>query len=413
MVHATHGLAYLFKLVQVSASLVKVVRSSRQGEVPCREAPPFEFKIKMINTAISDERLQQYMGGRYGQRGETRERYREAVEACESVLHLDKTTSEIARMHGHHPETFRMMMKRHFSDILERREKLRMSLGYVKTPHFGPKKSTEDKYAPALELLRKSNMTVAEAARQTGVELASLQQHILFHHRDLADERLHRRLESLDKPRERGKLNGAGRMSGPRGTASEYYAKAVRRCKRHPEMTIKEIATKCGLEPHSLSCYLQRWHRDVLQLREEYRRGEVARRQAERAKHNEFTTKAAKAQRKYAPALPLIEKGMSYEAAAQQSGLDRDQLLSWVKHNRPDLHILERQNNWVTLPNGVRVSRKSWDKFQQAAQEYATTDRLLKDIAASYELKVNSLLSFLRRTMPQAVEKRREKRDKK
>ena len=367
----------------------------------------------MIQTAISDDRLQQYMGGRYGQRGETRERYREAVEDCESVLHLDKTTSEIARMHGHQPEAFRMVLKRHFPEVLERREKLRMSLGYVKTPHFGPRQHTEDKYAPALELLRKTNMTVAEAATATGVELAALQQHILFHHRDLANERLHRRLERLDKPRERGMLNGAGRRSGPRGTTSEYYAKAVRRCKRHPEMTIKEIAMKCGMEPHLLSCYLQKWHRDVMQARMEYRRAEVARRQAERAEHNEFTTKAAKARRKYAPALPLIEQGMSYEEAARQTGLDRDQLHSWVRHNRPDLHILERQNNWVTLPNGVRVSRQSWDKFQQAAQEYATTDRLLKDIAASHGLNVNSLLSFLHRTMPQEVEKRKQKRYKK
>ena len=366
----------------------------------------------MINTAISDERIQQYLGGRYGQRGETRVRYREAVEDCESVLHLDKTTSEIARMHGHQPEAFRMVLKRHFPDILERREKLRVSLGYVKTLHLGARKSTEDKYAAALELLRKTDMTVAEAARETGVDMLSLQQHIIFHHRALADERLHRRLESLDKPREQGRLNANGRISGPRGTAPEYYAEAVSLYGEHPEMTIKEIALKCGMQPHSLGCYLRRWHRDMMQVREEYRRAKVARRQAERARHNEFTTKAAKARRKYAPALPLIEQGMSYDEAARQTGLDREQLLSWVRHNRPDLHMQERQNNWVTLPNGVRVSRQSWDKFQQAAHEYVTTDRLLKDIAASHELNVNSLSSFLHRTMPQEVEKRKEKRNK-
>ena len=33
-------LLHLFKLVHVSASLVKVVRTSRQGEVHCREVPP-------------------------------------------------------------------------------------------------------------------------------------------------------------------------------------------------------------------------------------------------------------------------------------------------------------------------------------------------------------------------------------
>lgn len=354
--------------------------------------------ITKVTTAISDDRLQQYMGARYGQRGDTRERYREAIEDCESVLHLDKSTSEIARMHGHQPETFRMMLKRHYPEVLERREKLRQSLGYVKTVRLGPKKSTEDKYAPALKLLRKTDMTVAEAAKATGVELASLQQHILFHHRDLADERLHRRLESLDKPREQGKLNGSGRRSGPRGTAPEYYAKAVELYRNRPNMTIKDIATECGMHPQSLGCYLRRWHRDVMLEREQRRRAVVAEHQQERAQHNQHTTKEAKARRKYAPALPLIERGKSYEEAAKMTGVDRDQLHSWVKHNRPDLHLMERQNNWVTLPNGVRVSRKSWDRFQQAAHEYTTTGGKMKDVAQKYGLKPSSLSTFMQRT---------------
>ena len=365
-----------------------------------------------MNITVSEERIEQYLGGRYGQRGETRERYREAVLACESVMHLDKTTAEIARMFGHQPEAFRMMMKRHFSDLLEKREKMRQLAGYVKPgPRYGVRKSTEDRYAPALKLLRKTDMSIVEVAQKTGVDLTALQQHIIFHHRDLAEERLHRRLERLDKPREEGRLNGNGSKSGPRGTAGDYYAEAVKLYKEHPEMTIKEIATKCGMHPHSLGCYVRRWHRDIMQEREDYRRDLVAKKQAERAKHNADTTKQAKAQRKYSPALPLIEQGMSYEAAAEQLGLDRDQLHSWVKHNRPDLHLMELQNNWVTLPNGVRVSRKSWDKFQKAAREYAETDRPLKEIAQSYELNPNSLGTFLRRTMPEAVRKRKGKGD--
>ena len=60
----------------------------------------------------ADERLQRYLGGRYGQRTETKDRYAEAIQACGNILYLDKTVSEIAKIFGHTDEPLRQIAER-------------------------------------------------------------------------------------------------------------------------------------------------------------------------------------------------------------------------------------------------------------------------------------------------------------
>ena len=363
-----------------------------------------------VASTVSDERLEQYMGGRYGQRSETQLRYEAGIRACSNIFYLSKTVAEVAREFGHKPEAFRMMMKRHYMDVLNERDRLRQLLKLNKQPPRGLSEKTIQKYEPALKLLRKTDITVRQAAEKTGVSLAGLQQHTIFYHKDLAQKRMMARAEALDKNRKQGELNAAGRISQPRNNAAEYYAQAVELCREHPELTLKQISEQTGVVPHNLSSHIHRWHPDVVELRERWRYDQTIIRQQERARHNVDTTKVAKARRKYSPALPLIEQGMNYGDIAQQLGLDKDQLMSWVRHNHPDLHLLERQNTWVTLPNGVRVRRYHWKQLQEAAAVYQNTDESLKYIAIRFGLPEKSLASFLKRTVPEIVEARREKR---
>ena len=345
-----------------------------------------------------DWRRERYLGGRYGQKEETRERYREAIEACASVMYLGKTLAAIARLYGHQPEAFRMMMKRHHADILAERERMRHVMGLRKTEPRKMRPATEAQYAPAIRLLRQQpELTVREVAERLGLSYLSLEQHIIFHHKDLAAERLRQRLEQLDRPRRAGQRTATGRICGPRGGAEEYYAEAVRLYAERSEMTIREIADCCGHDAHALGSYLRRWHRDVMQRRQQLQRQRVAQRQEERALHNADTTKAAKARRKYAPALALLETGKDYDEAARETGVDREQLLSWVKHNRPDVHEMVMQTRWVTLPGGVRMSREKWEAYQEAAQEWRQSKEPLKHVAERHGLRDVRLREFLRR----------------
>jgi len=299
---------------------------------------------------IDDERLARYMGGRYGQRGDTRRRYEAAIRACSDIAYLPKTVTDIARAFGHEPETFRLMMKRHYMEVLEERERLRQLLGLNKRPPRGVAEATRQKFEPALELLRKSEMTVRQAAEATGVSLAALQQHIIFYHKDLAQERLMRRAAALDKPRQPGAMTANGSIAHPRGTAAEYYAEAVKMLREHPEMTVKQAALQTGVGIHNLSEHIQRWHRDLMREREAWRRQQTLRRQREAQRKLSRHEQVAQ---KYAPAMSLIAQGYSYPEIVRQTGLSIDSMQLWMKCHQPALHEQAKANKRKRKTAGV------------------------------------------------------------
>ena len=103
---------------------------------------------------ISDERLNQYMGARYGQSPETEQKYREAVQACMSILNLSLNVADIARMYHLDPQCLRGQLKRHYPDIIPKRNELREKLGYVVFDQSRLHQSSMEKYVPAVKMLK-------------------------------------------------------------------------------------------------------------------------------------------------------------------------------------------------------------------------------------------------------------------
>ena len=50
--------------------------------------------------ATGGERVDQYLGERYGQSPESRSKYRDAIISCSSIEYLGMSIAEIARMHS-------------------------------------------------------------------------------------------------------------------------------------------------------------------------------------------------------------------------------------------------------------------------------------------------------------------------
>lgn len=350
-----------------------------------------------------DERLQKYMGARYGQRAVTEQKYEAAIRASSDIAYLSKTMTDIAYEFGHQPEAFRMMMKRHFPEVLEERERLRLSLGLSKKQTFGVRDSTRQKYDPALKLLRTTNMTIRQAAEATGVSMASLQQHILFYHKDLAALRLKLRTEALGKKNSPGTLTATGATSQPRGNIAEYYAEAVKILQEHPEITIRQAASQARVSEHNLACYLRRWHQDLLKSREQWRREKTAQRQAERVR----ISRTERAAQKYGPAIALIESGHTYSEASVQTGINRERLQWWVRHNRPDIHERAKENRCVMMPDGTRVMRRLWLLYQEATRVFCNTEQPVSQIASRFGLKEKDFSRFLHEKFPSEVARRR------
>lgn len=355
----------------------------------------------------ADERLQRYQGGRYGQRSETRDRYAEAIQACGSILYLDKTISEIARMFGHTGECLRNQLKRHFSDLLTERERIRAALGLSRYPVHGVSSETAARYAPAIELLRTTSLTVREVAERCGLGCSALQQHVLFYHPDLAQKRLWLRVNALDRKKMFGGISGTGRPNAPRKATEELYAEALE-LYRTTDRQANDIALECGVDPHNFHCYLQRWHRGEMAVREKMRRESVEKKRREKSERME-NSRVAVAIRKYTPALEMIKAGATYEEAAKELNLDTGNLCRWVRTNYPDIHRQEHRNQTVTLPEGTTCTKESWETFREAAEAYCNTDEPLRQIAERLGLRPTSLRNFLVKKFPKAVASRRER----
>ena len=353
-------------------------------------------------TAPSDERVGQYLGGRYGMKGDTQQRYGAAVRDFESIRLLEQTSADIARNHGLGPEAFCNHLKRHHMEVLQLREELRFKLGITKKRKGGATATLSQKYAPAVRLLRETDVTIREAAERTGVGLSALQHYIIYYQKDLAEERLKRRLSRLDKPCRPGELNASGNISKPRDTA-EYYAEAVE-LYRTTDLTVKDIAARCRLVPHNLERHLQRWHVDLVSVRRERRREAAADRQQKALSR---PTRKEKAANKYIPALALIEQGKTYAEAAGEVGVPNDRLQWWVRHNHPQIHERAIENCWVTLPSGKRLKRETWQVYQQAVNAFTKTNESVRHIARRLGVKANHLGDFLRENCPEAAERRR------
>ena len=354
----------------------------------------------------ADERLQRYLGGRYGQRTETKDRYAEAIQACGNILYLDKTVSEIAKIFGHTGECLRNQLKRHFPDLLAERERIRAALGLSRYPVHGVSSETAAKYAPAIELLRTTSLTIREVAERCGLGVKALQQHVLFYHQDLAQKRLLLRVNALDKKKMHGGISGTGRQNAPRKATEELYAEALN-LYRTTDRQVNDIALECGVDPHNFHCYIQRWHRGDMAVREKLRLERVEKKSREKSERME-NSRVAVAIRKYTPAMEMIKAGATYEEAAKELNVDVENLCRWVRTNHPEIHQQEHRNQIVTLPEGTTCSRESWAMFREAAEAYCNTDEPLRQIAERLGLRPSSLRNFLVRKFPKAVASRRE-----
>ena len=366
-----------------------------------------DIVTKDKSVSSSDERLQRYLGSRYGQRSETRDRYAEAIQACGQIGYIDMTITEIARMFGHNPECLRSQLKLHFPEIMQMRDRIRVALGLSKQRKPGMSDKTMAKYAPAVELLRTTTLTIREVAERCGVGALSLQKFVMFYHRDLAEQRLALRVNALDRRKAFGGISGTGRPIKPRKATEELYAEALE-LYRTTDRTVTDIALECGVDPHNFHCYLQRWCRGDMAVREKHRREMVEKKRLEQAA-KEDCSRTAVATRKYSPALKMIEEGATYETAAEQLGVDAYNLSRWVLKNHPEIHRLEHQHQIVCLPEGTTCTKDSWTMFREAVEAYCQTDEPLNQIATRFNLRPTSLGNFLRRKFPQAVARRKER----
>lgn len=323
-------------------------------------------------------------------------RYKKAIDACLSLEDIELNVSQIARKHGVEGTGLANFMRIHEPEVIPWREKVRHWLGINDNTHRGATPACTKQYAEAVELYKKTDMTIPEIAGACHVSPSGFKQHLRFYHKNILEQKRKKRSEAQARPeKKRGELSGNGRTYKPSLRTEDKYAKALSLYK-DTALTLKEIAERTHVTAEGLRSYLHKWHIDLVReragLSSKAEGGLDLRKSKKRMK-----TVAAK----YEKAIGSLRKHPRPIAhAAKEFGLHPETFREYLHKHEPEL---ANRQGMVQTSEGKRMSRQSKEKYAEAIRLYGTTTETLKDIATRLGLTYNSIGGYIRRNHPEVI----------
>lgn len=332
--------------------------------------------------------------GTKGQTTEGHHKYRDAITACDSQEYIEYNISQIARIFGVNCSSLANQLRRHYPEIIPRRELARQRMGITINLQYGARQWSKQGYAEAVEMLQSTDMTIEEAARACNVSHTGLREHISAYHPQIAAYRESRRTAAVGQ-QVRGKRNGCWGVHQPTEDTEKKYEKAVE-LYRTTSLPVAEIARSAGVSKGGFHSYLRSWYPELMVERRGYDSG-IALKHTKR--YRKDTTE------KYAPAIErLAHSTLSVAEVAAEAGLNAHTFRYYLKEHHPQL--LE-SDGMAQMPDGRRVSKRSMAKYAEAVHLYGTTPEPLHSIATRLGLNPKSLSGFIHRNHPELVERRK------
>lgn len=337
--------------------------------------------------------LRKARGRNKGQRPETRRKYRDAIEACDSEEYIDLNVSQIARMFDLDGTALANQLRAHYPEILPRREAERRRRGIADNIHRGVRRFAEEEYAEAVAMLRDTDMTMEEAADRCGVSYPGLRQHIIFYHKEIARQRELRRIRGQENPKT-GTLSGNGRLREMPGDAKRKYAKGVE-LYRTTSLPVTEIARRIGVNVNTFRHHLRTWHRSLMFDR---RNAETPVGETDRPTMLGTKRYDRAVREKYAEAIESLKTttDATVESISRKFGFIPEVFRAYLKEHEPELF---ESLGMMTLPNGKTVLRRSYEKYKDAIEAYQSSKESLKSIAERFGIPYKSLSGFIRRNL--------------
>lgn len=336
------------------------------------------------------------MNQRRGQRPETHAKYKEAIAACDSMDYIEYNVSQIAREFGLSGTNLGRQLRTHYPEVLEFRERARQRLGLDDGLPRGTRPWCKEQYAEAVELLQADRyITVQDVAERCNVSYSGLEQHLIFYHKELVDNRIKVRKKAVRQQR-KGKITGRGTLHAPKPETVEVYAEALRLYRTTP-MSVRKIAKQTGVSLRGLYDYLQTWHKDLVCQRKgiAYEEGKPVDWSSVR-RYNPATAA------KYADAIARLKKsGLTTAKVAAEFGLHPECFRQYLKEHEPELHA---RLGMKKTENGGIVASHSMGKYGEAMHIYATTAESIKSLARRFGFNDCSFGQFIRRHFPELHE---------
>ena len=188
-----------------------------------------------------------------------------------------------------------------------------------------------EQYTEAVKLLRADRyITVQEAAERCNVSYSGLEQHLIFYHKKLVENRIKIRERAVRQQR-KGKITGRGTLHAPTPETITKYAEALHLYRTTP-MSARKIAKQTGVSVRGFYDYLQTWHKDLICKRKgiPYEEGKPVDWSSVR-KYNPATAA------KYTDAIARLKAGGKTTAeVAAEFGLHPECFRQYLKEHEPD-----------------------------------------------------------------------------
>lgn len=333
---------------------------------------------------------------RRGQSPETHAKYKEAIAACDSMDYIAYNVSEIAREFGLNGTNLSRQLRTHYPDVLEFRERTRQRLGLDDGLPRGTRPWCKERYAPAVEILRADRyVTVQEAAERCNVSYTGLEQHLIFYHKELVDNRIKIRQQAV-RQQYRGRITGRGTPHAPKPETVAMYADALHLYRTTP-MSVRRIAKEKSVSLKGFYIYLQTWHKDLVCQRKgiPYEEGKPVDWSSVR-RYNPATAA------KYADAIARLKEGGKTAAeTAAEFGLHPECFRQYLREHEPELHASLGR---VKTDHGGVMSHHSMGKYAEALQLYSTTTESVRSIARRFGFNDCAFGQFIKRHFPELHE---------
>ena len=342
--------------------------------------------------------------GKFGQGVLTKSKYNDAILACRSLEYIEYNISQIARLFKLNPTGLGNQLRAHYPDILKWRYNEQAKRGIHTYQIKIVLKESSDLYAPAVELLKKSNYTLQEIAKMCNVSYTGFKQHVLFYHKKLVLKRRKMREKNMGQ-KYKGKKTGRNSIHEPKPDTVLKYAEALNLYST-TSLTLKDIASKTGVPYAGFYSYIRNWHRDLIVKR----RGITCKEDVEVANLNTYKHYLASTFSKYADAIVYLKKSdESTAAVAKRFHLHPETFRTYLKEHEPQLALAR---GMVKDSNGKYHSRKSYEKYKVALEMYRTTPESLNKIARKTGNNPYSLGGFIKRNFPEYIDEHKRLTDK-
>ena len=346
-----------------------------------------ELILKRHNlTGLENVRLR----GKKGQTTAAHYKYKEAIAACDSQEYIEYNISQIARLFNVDCCSLAGQLRRHYPDIVPRREKERRRMGITVNLQYGVRKWCKEEYAQAVEMLQTSDMTVEEVAQACNVSYSGLREHLTAYCPHVILQREKKRTNAVGQ-KVKGMRNGNWRIHEPGGETVRRYEETLALYRTTAE-DLEEIVQRTNVSLNGFRHYLRTWHPELVVQRRGYGEG------VELAKTKRYKKSTAE---KYAQAIERLKTtDLPTAKVAAEFGLNPEVFRMYLKEHHPELTA---QRGMTKTSDGKLVSRRSQEKYAEALHLYQTTTETLKSITERLGLTYKSVGGFIRRNHPDAI----------